>query len=40
MEQEIMLDLQNIIKRFYVGKPNELEILHGVNLKIKRGERI
>lgn len=38
MEQEIMLDLQNIIKRFYVGKPNELEILHGVNLKIKRGE--
>lgn len=26
------------MKRFYVGQPNELEILHGIDLKVYEGE--
>ena len=37
-EQHIMIELQGIIKRFYIGQPNELEILHGIDLKVNRGE--
>lgn len=33
-----MIDLQNIVKRFYIGQPNELEILHGINLQVQEGE--
>lgn len=33
-----MIQLQNIVKRFYIGKPNELEILHGINLQVQEGE--
>lgn len=36
--EEYVIELNNIVKRFFVGKPNELEILHGINLKIKKGE--
>ncbi len=32
------IELKNIVKRFYIGKPNELEILHGINLSVKEGE--
>lgn len=38
--EKVIIDLQNIVKRFYVGKPNELEILHGINLKVMKGEFI
>ena len=37
-EQHSMIELQGIIKRFYIGQPNELEILHGTDLKVNRGE--
>ena len=37
-EQHSMSELQGIIKRFYIGQPNELEILHGIDLKVNRGE--
>lgn len=37
-DTEIVIQLNNIIKRFFVGQPNELEILHGINLEVKRGE--
>ena len=37
-EQHRMIELQGIIKRFYIGQPNELEILHGIDLKVNRGE--
>lgn len=37
-EQHGMIELQGIIKRFYIGHPNELEILHGIDLKVNRGE--
>ncbi len=37
-EQKTMIELQGIIKRFYIGKPNELEILHGIDLQVREGE--
>ena len=38
MEQKIIIDMKDIVKRYYIGKPNELEVLHGVNLKVYEGE--
>ncbi len=38
MSQEPIIRMENIIKRFYIGKPNELEILHGINLTVHKGE--
>ncbi|MEG2930183.1 MAG: ABC transporter ATP-binding protein [Ruthenibacterium sp.] len=32
--------MHGIVKRFYIGKPNELEILHGIDLQVRRGEFI
>ena len=40
MNNELIIDLDHIVKRFYVGQPNELEILHGINLQVKSGEFI
>lgn len=34
----VMLDLKNIRKSFYLNTPNELEILHGLNLTVDKGE--
>ena len=36
--QEHVISLNGIVKRFYIGKPNELEILHGINLEVECGE--
>ena len=33
-----VIKLENIIKRYYIGEPNELEILHGISLEINEGE--
>ena len=33
-----IIELKGIVKRFYIGKPNELEILHGIDLSVKEGE--
>lgn len=30
--------MQGIVKRYYEGEPNELEILHGIDLKVFHGE--
>lgn len=38
MKDRTIIELHNIIKRFYIGQPNELEILHGVNLNVREGE--
>lgn len=38
MEERSMIDLHGIVKRFYVGKVNELEILHGIDLNVRQGE--
>ena len=33
-----IIELHDIVKSFFIGKPNELEILHGININIKEGE--
>ena len=33
-----IIKLENIVKKFFIGKPNELEILHGVSLEVEEGE--
>ena len=35
---EPVIRMEKIVKTYYVGKPNELEILHGINLEVERGE--
>ncbi len=30
--------MNNIIKKFYIGKPNELQILNGISLDVSKGE--
>ena len=37
-KQPTVIDLKNIVKKFYVGKPNEQEILHGISLQVQKGE--
>ena len=37
-EEQNIIDLRQIVKRFYVGQPNELEILHNIDLQVKKGE--
>lgn len=37
-ENRTIIDLKGIIKRFYIGMPNELEILHGIDLQVQKGE--
>ena len=38
MNGDVVIDLKNIYKRFYIGEPNELEILHGIDLTVREGE--
>ena len=33
-----LIEMNSIIKKYYIGEPNELEILHGIDLKIYEGE--
>ena len=35
-----LIEMRGIVKRFYVGQPNELEILHGIDLDVHEGEFI
>ncbi len=35
---EPVIQMENIIKRYYIGKPNELQILNGINLSVNKGE--
>lgn len=37
-ENEMVIDMKRLIKRFYIGKPNELQILNGIDLTVRRGE--
>jgi putative ABC transport system ATP-binding protein len=39
-KQKMIINLQNIRKSFFCGKPNELEILHGIDLQVDSGEFI
>ena len=33
-----IIEMHNIIKRYFIGQPNELEVLHGIDLKVYQGE--
>ncbi len=33
-----VISMSNIIKRYYIGKPNELQILNGISIDIREGE--
>ena len=33
-----LIRMRGMVKRFYIGQPNELEILHGIDLDVKEGE--
>lgn len=33
-----LIDMKGITKRYYIGQPNELEVLHNINLKVYPGE--
>lgn len=35
-----VISMKNIIKRYYIGKPNELQILNGISLDVSEGEFI
>ena len=35
---ETIIDLKGIVKRFFIGHPNELEVLHGIDLTVNEGE--
>jgi putative ABC transport system ATP-binding protein len=38
MKEDILIDVQNIVKKYYIGKPNELEILKNISFQVNRGE--
>lgn len=35
---DVIIDMKGIVKKYYIGEPNELEILHGIDLKVYDGE--
>lgn len=37
MNQHV-IEMHQIIKRYYIGQPNELQILNGINLQVSRSE--
>lgn len=38
MDKTNVIDMQGIVKRYYVGQPNELEILQGIDLHVSQNE--
>lgn len=38
MSEPSLICMRNIRKSYYIGEPNELEILHGINLTIESGQ--
>ena len=37
-DNQPIISMQGIIKRFYIGTPNELQILNGITLDVREGE--
>ena len=35
---KVVISMRNIIKRYYIGQPNELQILNGISLDVHQGE--
>lgn len=38
MSRNTIIEMHNIVKTYYLGTPNELEILHGIDLTVYEGE--
>lgn len=38
MAGNVIIDMKNIVKRYFIGQPNELEVLHGIDLQVREGE--
>ena len=38
MEKKLVIDMKGIRKSFYIGTPNELEVLKGIDIKVYEGE--
>ena len=38
MTEKKIIQLSNIHKSFYLNTPNELEVLHGIDLTVREGE--
>ena len=37
-KNDVVINMKNIVKKYYIGEPNELEILHGIDLTVCDGE--
>lgn len=37
-ESKVIIEMNDIVKRYFIGQPNELEVLHGVGLTVYEGE--
>ena len=37
-DADLLIELDNVHKRYNLGQPNETEVLHGLDLKVRRGE--
>ncbi len=38
MEKKVIFEMKDIVKTFYQGTENELEVLHGISLTVHEGE--
>lgn len=38
MERKTVIQMEDIYKRFYIGTPNELQVLNGISLTVEEGE--
>ena len=38
MEEDMIIQMKGIVKKFFIGCPNELEVLKSIDLKVKKGE--
>ncbi len=34
----VVIDMKGITKKYFIGQPNELEVLHGIDIKVRKGE--
>ena len=35
---KVIISMRDIIKRYYIGQPNELQILNGISIDVHEGE--
>lgn len=35
---DVVIDMKGIVKRYFIGQPNELEVLHGIDIQVREGE--